>query len=1659
MENRFSKYFKDDYEASATEDDGLAPVATVEADTGPIASWDNRTPEDRVKEQNSLRARFNRGGPVPTADVRPAIPGEPGKIPSRFAKYFPAGADEEEPPPIEEEEPGILGTAKSAGSAFMKGIGQTAAGIPKSLGLAAAGLGKADYLEKFNAIDRGEYVPRETFEPTPGVEVDVPDPWLDEYEAASPEERQAIRDEYSELSADAIMNSDLYAAGTAVDSFMKENFPEDPSLEGSFAFSKVPNALGQASLMIAEMAATRKVPRIGKPLSYAVGGSQGAAMNAPAMFEEALQDGATISEAMDTAGYAALLGTSEVLPIGRLFDRIDDSTGGAFRQTVTRMVKQGSEEAVQEALVEIGNAGIKLGVYDKETGLWDLGAQAGEAGAVGFTTGAILSFMADMILPGRRRGTTMDQPPAFEEFDRQAEIDDIEQQARIEAAEEGGDQLDQTLAAQEAINTAEDILPPPPPSAEKQLKEEQQLEDDFAETPEGRVMTLEEELIAENNEAAAKRVARQRAIQRLTDAGVAIQSGTQLEQAILEEQQAEAEQVAAREAEQKTADELAANQQAARESVQAEVDASYEVPGQPQLSGVERYGPRGLPAAEQTEAELRAEDQAASAAQYERGSRRIAETPAYEQAEKQKQRELDEIQAEAAIQDSQGADFFEAPAPANMAMRRELERAQNEKTENEKRIKREIAEKSANEAEAAEYERTRPRIADDLLDDTGLPMTPWRDAALASEVILKKDSVADPNEKYMAGPDWERRRGMPGSFKIKRTGKKRQNIKTAKKMLYSLEGEGVTGVVIEIPNQGDEFANEQVVKEAFMRQAIVNDPRFEFDLNRRPFKFQMRTIATDLAEEANQRAREDNGLPRYTHDQLVGMYQSGGWTADHISGKAPVPSWEAMQAAKKKIRAPADVTVTKGGKATVRGAPQPTSVEPEAADVEAVVEAAAQRVAERAGETEADKFRQAALQGAQDFREGKPFNKPKGWQEETGYDFGYRAARPKITEEALEAAAAEAQTSPDNDLPQPTPEQIEAGNYKKGHVKLQGLDISIENPRGSVRSSQPGARKQWSQEMAHHYGYIRRTEGADGDQIDTFIGTDIESPNIFVIDQIDQRTGVFDEHKAMIGFKNPAAAKRGYLASYEQGWKSGPVTQMSIAEFKEWIKTADTRQPASPKTPVATATQAAVADMETGPIRSRLAEEADPARIARAKAEGFDTDTTYYHATQQDFDTFEPGYEDGLVFVTDQPTMANNWAGLGKFRGRQGAEAEAEVEQVRENDRALRREIFDFEALNKLKGDEFTAAYDAANSEYQRRKDLRPDDLNKAVYPVWVRAKNTFDPRTDYALIEPTLLEMGQPEVIRQGLHKNGNWVVYENNTVVSALKGMGYDSMRLAENVDGPHETLALFNSSDVKSVNAQFNEPGSANILARQAETNAEVDPLVARATIARLQKGLPGIKATVVNTTNDLPPRYREHAVQRQGLRALYDGNNDQVWIVADQHNSVEDIEQTLAHEGVAHKGLRYVMGKGELANLLDDVYANGDQAGIADIARKYRLDVSDIKQQQEAAEEYIALQAEKGDYANDGLMQRVIAAVRRALRKAGMVRKWSDGDINALLREAHRTMEGTPAQRVTLQMEAEIAETGEVVTIEQPADRVIRQHEKRMNVIQQLKECIG
>lgn len=165
---------------------------------------------------------------------------------------------------------------------------------------------------------------------------------------------------------------------------------------------------------------------------------------------------------------------------------------------------------------------------------------------------------------------------------------------------------------------------------------------------------------------------------------------------------------------------------------------------------------------------------------------------------------------------------------------------------------------------------------------------------------------------------------------------------------------------------------------------------------------------------------------------------------------------------------------------------------------------------------------------------------------------------PATSEPVRQIEAARAEIAPE-----PTEAQKEAGNYKKGHIKLQGLDIALENPKGSTRSGTDQDGKAWQSTMTHDYGYIKRTLGADGDHVDVFIGDKPDSETVYVVDQVDPITGKFDEHKVMMGFSDEQAAREGYLGNYEAGWKGlGAIKAMPVESFKRWVKEGDTTKPA-----------------------------------------------------------------------------------------------------------------------------------------------------------------------------------------------------------------------------------------------------------------------------------------------------------------------------------------------------------------------------------------------------------------------------------------------------------------------------------------------------------------
>ena len=167
----------------------------------------------------------------------------------------------------------------------------------------------------------------------------------------------------------------------------------------------------------------------------------------------------------------------------------------------------------------------------------------------------------------------------------------------------------------------------------------------------------------------------------------------------------------------------------------------------------------------------------------------------------------------------------------------------------------------------------------------------------------------------------------------------------------------------------------------------------------------------------------------------------------------------------------------------------------------------------------------------------------------------------------VQIASAEDVVRAGSKVSEPTPAQAEAGNYQKGHVRFQGLPISIETPKGGTRRGVKDGETQWEvPNMPAAYGYIRGSKGADGEQVDVFIGDSVNSDRVFLIDQVDPDTSAFDEHKAVLGADNATQAAELYSGSFSDGKgmsRIGGMSGMSMAEFKAWAKGGEQTAPVS----------------------------------------------------------------------------------------------------------------------------------------------------------------------------------------------------------------------------------------------------------------------------------------------------------------------------------------------------------------------------------------------------------------------------------------------------------------------------------------------------------------
>lgn len=578
----------------------------------------------------------------------------------------------------------------------------------------------------------------------------------------------------------------------------------------------------------------------------------------------------------------------------------------------------------------------------------------------------------------------------------------------------------------------------------------------------------------------------------------------------------------------------------------------------------------------------------------------------------------------------------------------------------------------------------------------------------------------------------------------------------------------------------------------------------------------------------------------------------------------------------------------------------------------------------------------------QEKQESSTFSAPSMMEGENVLDYAARVEESKRVYDA----GKEVDTNP-------TDGQKEAGNYKKGHVKIDGFDITIENPKGSVRSGVDVDGKPWSITMNNPYGYIRGTKGVDGDHVDVFLGD--SGAGVYVVDQV-HPDGSFDEHKVLYGFGSLEEAKAAYLANYSLGWNGiGDITGVSKEVFKEWVDSSHRKT--KPFAEYKIAKDKAERERD---VRFREVDHSDGVN------EGFNEELT----------NFTEENADKIHFDLGMPSAALLSAGV-------------ENKPIK---------LYGSKLLAKMKKHGFSIS------------ELR-DLPNAVASPIAVF--NNIDRKGNRSVFTELKTENGNLLVtIDLGKGKDANFdivssVFGKNDSSVVSWIDKGYatyiDKGKALNYLHLSAPIAEASNSSELSSITKiveSFENP-----TVEQGKIVSEVedlaDSLHTPVRIVRNLKELP---------ENDSA---RKRIEKGSRVKGWLDTKSGEVVIYLPHAGSVEDARETVFHEVVGHYGLREMFGK-DFDMFLDNVYTNVSKeirTGIVARANK-RGNILDLR---EATEEYLAELAERG-FENERertLWQRIKDAFVEMLRRAGVNLGFelTDNELRYVLWKSKQNLEGS------------------------------------------------
>lgn len=122
---------------------------------------------------------------------------------------------------------------------------------------------------------------------------------------------------------------------------------------------------------------------------------------------------------------------------------------------------------------------------------------------------------------------------------------------------------------------------------------------------------------------------------------------------------------------------------------------------------------------------------------------------------------------------------------------------------------------------------------------------------------------------------------------------------------------------------------------------------------------------------------------------------------------------------------------------------------------------------------------------------------------------------------------------------------------------FQGMNIAVEYKAGTVRTWRDDAGNEIGHTvMKYDYGYFVDFMGADGQELDVYIGPHADASNVYIIHQRKvPGYKVFDEDKVVMGVRTPNAAIEAFLGHRHDGDQAyGGMNVKTVTEFKAQLK-------------------------------------------------------------------------------------------------------------------------------------------------------------------------------------------------------------------------------------------------------------------------------------------------------------------------------------------------------------------------------------------------------------------------------------------------------------------------------------------------------------------------